>query len=169
MPDQLQRKGNKWVFPISINIYGPEKDAQEIGRRLSKAHTYLQHPILSDSDIPYDNPHFYVVPGAREADAYSAQCPNREDQQAPVVDMTKLFEELERTRILPSWNVDCHLRTPLLEYGSFADLYERVTDTLALAARHQKKALYFIVQREASFYNDDVSLWKAQQNEDGSQ
>ena len=167
--DQLHRKGNKRVFPISINIYGSEKVAQETGRRLSKAHTYLQHPICSNSDIPYDNPHYYAIPGAREPEAYSAPYPEREDQQVPVVDMTKLFEELEDTRRLPSWNVDCHLRTPLLEYGSFTDQYECVTDTLAFAARHQKKALYFIVQREAAVTNDDVSLWKAHQNEDGSQ
>ena len=123
-PDQLHRKGNKTLFPISINIYGSEKIAQESGRRLSKAHTYLQHPVCSNGDIPYNNPHYYAIPGAREADAYSAPYPEREDQRAPVVDMTKLFEELEHTRTLPSWNVDCHLRTPLLEYGSFADLHE---------------------------------------------
>ena len=120
-PDQLQRKGNKQVFPISINIYGSEKVAQATGRRLSKAHTYLQHPISSNSDVPYNNPHYYAVPGAQEADAYNAPYPEKDDQQAPVVDMTKLFEELEHTRRLPSWNADCHLRTPLLEYGSFAD------------------------------------------------
>ena len=167
--DQLRRKGNKTIFPISINIYGSKEIAQESGRKLSKAHTYLQHPIRSDIDIPYQNPHYYAIPGAREADPYSAPYPEREDQQAPVVNMTKLFEELENTRTLPSWNVDCHLRTPLLEYGSFAVLCECVTNTLAFAARHQKKALHFIVQNEASFTNDDVSLWKAHQNEDGSQ
>lgn len=120
-PDQLHRKGNKTIFSISINIYGSEKVAQETGRRLSKAHTYLQHPLCSNSDISYDNPHYYAVPGAREAEAYSAPYSEREDQQAPAIDMTKLFEELEHTRRLPSWNVNCHLRTPLLEYGSFAD------------------------------------------------
>ena len=167
--DQLYRKGNKRVFPISINIYGSEKVAQESGRRLSKAHTYLQHPICSNSDMPYNNPHYYAVPGAREADAYSAPYPEREDQHAPVVDMTKLFEELEHTRGLPSWNADCHLRTPLLEYGSLAELYDCATDTVAFASRHQKKALYFIVQSEAAATNDGVSLWKAHQNQDGSQ
>ena len=167
--DQLYSKGNKKVFPISINIYGSEKDAQETGRRLSKAHTYLQHPIGLNSDIPYNNPHYYTIPGAPEADAYSASCPGGVDKQAAVVDMTRLFEELEHTRRLPSWNVDCHLRTPLLEYYSFSDLYACVTDTLAFAARHQKKALYFIVQREAAVTSDDTSLWKAHQNEDGSQ
>ena len=168
-PDQLHRKGNKTVFPISINIYGSEKVAQEMGRRLSKAHTYLQHPIRSDSEIPYNNPHYYALPGAREADAYSAPYSETQDLQAPVVDMTKLFEELEHTRRLPSWNADCHLRTPLLEYGSFAELCDCVTDTLTFAARHQKKALYFIVQREAAVTSDGVSLWKAHRNEDGSQ
>ena len=168
-PDQLRRKGNKTIFPISINIYGSKEIAQESGRKLSKAHTYLQHPIRSDGDIPYQNPHYYAVPGAREADHYSAPHPETEDQQAPAVDMTKLFEELENTRTLPVWNVDCHLRTPLLEYGSFVGLCECVANTLAFTARHQKKALYFIVQNEASFTNDDVSLWKARQNEDGSQ
>ena len=168
-PDQLHRKGNKRIFSISINVYGSEKVAQETGRRLSKAHTYLQHPICSNSNTPYDNPHYYAIPGAREVEVYSAPYSEREDQQAPAIDMTKLFEELEHNRRLPSWNVNCHLKTSLLEYGSFADQHECVTDTVAFAARHQKKALYFIVQREASLNDDEVSLWKAHQNEDGSQ
>lgn len=116
-PDRLDRKGKKIVFSVSIDVYGLEEIATEIGRRLSKARTYLQHPVCLDKDVPYKNPHFYVIPGARRVeDTYIP--PRREDQQAPVVDIAKIFVEVECARKLPTQNADCNVRTPLLEYGS---------------------------------------------------
>ena len=117
-PSQHYKKGKKTVFAISVNIYGPEDVVQEVGRRLSKARTYLQHPIQQKSEIPYKNPHFYALPGVQKAElAYIPPSSGWEDQRAPVVDIDKVFEVVEHTRRLPSQNADGLVKTPLLEYG----------------------------------------------------
>ena len=37
------------------------------------------------------------------------------------------------------------------------------------ASRHQKEALWFITQREATVIDDHLSLWKAHESGSGSQ
>lgn len=119
-PDQQYKKGTRTVFSISVDVYGSEKVAQEVGKRLSKAHTYLQHPVCLKSDVPYNNPHYYAIPGVQEADvALISPSSEREDQLDPAVDIAKVFEEVEHARRLPTMNADWHVRTPLLEYASF--------------------------------------------------
>ena len=119
--NRLDRKGKKTVFSISIDIYGSEEIATEIGRRLSKARIFLQHPVCLDNNVPYKNPHYYVIPGARKVEtSYIPSSSGREKQQSPVVDIAKVFEEVEHNRKLPTRNADWHVRTPLLEYGSSA-------------------------------------------------
>ncbi|KAF3808323.1 DNA repair protein RAD5B [Colletotrichum gloeosporioides] len=46
---------------LSINVYGMEHIANELGRKLSTASTYLQHPKALSQDKKYDNPHFFKV------------------------------------------------------------------------------------------------------------
>ena len=118
-PIQQYRKGKSTVFPISINIYGSEKVAQDLGKRLSKAHTYLQHPITLNESIPYKNPHYYDIPGLAKAGThYISQSSEREEQQVPVLDMTKIFEDVAHSRKLSSQDADWHISTPLLKYIS---------------------------------------------------
>ena len=118
-PFQQRGKGKTTVFPISINIYGSEKVVQDVGKRLSKARTYLQHPTTLNESVPYKNPHFYDIPGlAKAGPHYISQSSEREEQQAPVLDMTKIFEEVAHSRELPSQEADWHITTPLLGYVS---------------------------------------------------
>lgn len=117
-PVQQHKKGKKVIFSISIDVFGPEKIIQAVGKLLSKAHTYLQHPINLDSGIPYNNPHYYAIPGVRnETKLYVSSVSATEHQQAPILDIAKFFEEVDHTRSLLSQNADWHIRTPLLEYG----------------------------------------------------
>ena len=120
-PDQQYKKGKKTVFPICIDVYGSEKVIQEVGKRLSKAHTYLQHPINLNRGVPYNNPHYYTVPGVpKENHTCVSQSSGREDQQNTILDIAKVLEEIDHGRKLPSRNADWHIRTPLLEYGAFS-------------------------------------------------
>lgn len=119
-PDQQSRRGKREIFTISIDIYGSEKITQDVGKRLSRAHTYLQHPINLDNGVQYNNPHYYAVPGGQTMESlYLSPNSEREDQQTPVVDIAKVFDEVDQTRILLSHNADCRIRTPLLKYGDF--------------------------------------------------
>ena len=121
-PDQHRGKGNKIIFPISIDLYGSEEVAQEVGKRLSKARTYLQHPVSLKSDVLYKNPHYYAIPGVQEASlSHIAPSAEREEQETPSVDIAKVFEEIEHTRQLASQDADSHIITPLLQYGSFLE------------------------------------------------
>ena len=118
-PTQQQRTGKKTIFPISINVYGSEKVVQQVGKRLSKARTYLQHPTTLSENVPYNNPHYYDIPGLAEVgNHYSPQPSEREERQASILDMTKIFEEVARSRELPSQEADWHIITPLLGYVS---------------------------------------------------
>ena len=117
-PTQQHRTG-KTIFPISINIYGSEKVVQDVGKRLSKERTYLQHPTTLNENVPYNNPHYYDIPGLAKAGThYISQSSEREEQRVPVLDMTKIFEDVAHSRKLPSQDADWHITTPLLEYVS---------------------------------------------------
>lgn len=47
---------------LSINIFGPKSTADDVGRRLSKASAFLQHPKTVPVGIEYYNPQFLVFP-----------------------------------------------------------------------------------------------------------
>ena len=58
--DQLVSKRNmKRQFAISLNLYGSESDAHDIGRRLAKVGAFLQHPFYVEDGIEYLNPQFF--------------------------------------------------------------------------------------------------------------
>ena len=48
----------KTIFRVDIVIYGSEEVRETVGKRLSSARIYLQHPCFQESDTEYDNPHF---------------------------------------------------------------------------------------------------------------
>ena len=140
---QQYKKGKKTIFSISIDIYGPGRAAEDVGKRLSKAHTYLQHPIYLDGNVPYNNPHYYDIPRMRKADVSVLSSPRKKCQQSPILDIAKVFEEVDQTRRLPSRNVNCHVMTPLLEYDSF--LLSTVRAVLTLLILHQTPKGSFIL------------------------
>lgn len=139
-PGHQRGKGKDSIMPVSINIYGGKEVMQEVGKRLAKVHIYLQHPIYLDK-VQYSNPHYFVLPGTdQEHDSYLPP-PGQGVRKSEVVDIDRLFEELDHTQGLHIWNADSQIRTPLLE--------------------HQKKALYFLHQKESGIAGSTFSLWKA--------
>ncbi|KAF4989707.1 hypothetical protein FDECE_14622 [Fusarium decemcellulare] len=50
------KKKAKQPFGISINVYGPESDARNIGKQLGKVEAFLQHPFYVENGIEYWNP-----------------------------------------------------------------------------------------------------------------
>lgn len=43
---------------IDIVLYGPKENRSDVGKLLSTARTYLQHPCYQEAGTSYDNPHF---------------------------------------------------------------------------------------------------------------
>ncbi|RGP60194.1 hypothetical protein FSPOR_10783 [Fusarium sporotrichioides] len=56
---QLSFKKGKKPFEISVNIYGRESDARDIGQQLSKVGAFLQHPFYLEDSVEYLNPQFF--------------------------------------------------------------------------------------------------------------
>ncbi|KAF2190710.1 hypothetical protein K469DRAFT_697943 [Zopfia rhizophila CBS 207.26] len=65
---RLMRKhvkgGSKGIFPLSINIYGTQDEANEVGDKLSEVAAFLQHPLFLEPGHNYFNPQ-YFHPGAK--------------------------------------------------------------------------------------------------------
>ena len=115
--DQRHKKRKDTVFNVSIYIYGSDEVAHEVGKRLSKARIYLQHPVNLKIGVSYNNPHYYDIPGGpKEKSLYTSPSFGKEDPQPPVLDIAKLFVEVDRSRRLPSRDAHWCIRTPLLEY-----------------------------------------------------
>ncbi|EQB58429.1 hypothetical protein CGLO_01330 [Colletotrichum gloeosporioides Cg-14] len=83
-----RKKGTKakpTPFSISINVYGMQLIADELGRKLSKASTFLQHPKALSKDKKYDNPHFFKF--------------SEEDDMQALVGITNDSPSAQRARI----------------------------------------------------------------------
>jgi hypothetical protein len=56
---RLASNKKKQPLEISVNIYGMELDALAIGKQLSKAEAFLQHPFHLEDGVEYLNPQFF--------------------------------------------------------------------------------------------------------------
>ena len=147
-PYPQPKKGKKAVLSISIDLYGSGQIAQEVGKRLSKARTYLQHPVCLKNNVPYNNPHYYALPGVQGANlAHISPSSEREKQGTSSVDIAKVFEEIEHTRQLASRNADLHIKTPLLQYVSFLESCDAWLTPRALRLDTKRKA-YVLLCKE---------------------
>lgn len=70
---------------VEVNVYGPSSHAQNVGRALSDAGVYLQHPSILSTGTNYQNPHFIQFTGSRRADVeFTAKSePAQLDTDAP--------------------------------------------------------------------------------------
>jgi hypothetical protein len=103
---------------VDINVYGFKDVAQIVGKRLSKAPIYLQHPHRLDDNIEYDNPHYFRAPGQptpRPGTVMTMICPEKPMQLASrSPDISTVFDSLTRHRFLQQVKEDSRIRTPLL-------------------------------------------------------
>lgn len=59
--NQLRTKKGNQTFRISVNVYGPESDASDIGKQLAEAQGSLQHPFYLEDGVEYLNPQFFQL------------------------------------------------------------------------------------------------------------
>jgi hypothetical protein len=50
---------SKRIFPLSLNIFGPEDEADSIGEQLANAGVFLQHPCFLENGFEYYNPQYF--------------------------------------------------------------------------------------------------------------
>lgn len=116
-PGKQWKKGGETIgLPFCINIYGSRRIAQEVGKRLSKGGSFLQHPYLLDEGIEYDNPHYFKLPNRKIAlppDNVVSQCqqPPRGSQAAQV---SGILDSLDHGAVLQDNSVGAMVQSELL-------------------------------------------------------
>ena len=116
-PGKHWKKGRETIgLPLCINVYGSRRIAQEVGKRLSKEGSFLQHPYLLDESIEYDNPHYFKLPNRKPAlppgNAISQyRQPSRESQATQV---SGILDSLDHGAVLQDDNVGAMVQSELL-------------------------------------------------------
>ncbi|RKK93675.1 hypothetical protein BFJ71_g9469 [Fusarium oxysporum] len=139
---QLSRTAKK-SFEISVNIYGRELDARDIGQQLSKVGAFLQHPFYLEDGVEYLNPQFFDL---EDGPRYMTHLVGMDDSKF----QAKTFSDAVEVTLTS------------LDHGMPAlpinDLDIIVTDDLITPLQdHQKAALSFIQRRENSEYCQQVA------------
>ncbi|KAF3937496.1 hypothetical protein ABW19_dt0201046 [Dactylella cylindrospora] len=137
--EKSQKKTQKKTrIDLTINIFGPEAIAEEVGDALSGVSGYLQHPVYLEDGIKYANPH-YFYPGDTMEDIRHLIGPIPIDEKSERVSqgIAGLLASLEK-------------RTPLSQRPD-VDLTaasSRLVDTKLKS--HQVDGVRFMVDREDS-------------------
>jgi hypothetical protein len=164
---------------IRLTVYGLLEDADGVGKTLSEADLYLQHPSPTDCSrqLRYHNPQFLIRPG-REMPTLEDLSIRSSSSQDPAEHQ---LDEVTQARVLRIFD-DAHdgasgdrsvvepsprLRTALKEYVSRAELAGLWY--LTSVCRHQRLALSFMSDKEGQISDipSSRSLWRISTDFDG--
>jgi len=122
-------------MPVDIVIYGSPELGKSVGRLLSSARIYLQHPCHQDPKTEYENPHFLNLmtlsttsTSFRSGSGAQTPLKNSETSIADSADfneditmaealqtkLAKVFGSLTRYKTLKRLEADIKITTPLL-------------------------------------------------------
>ena len=148
-PHELPGQPCSETYDMTINLYGKKKNAQKVGRHLSQKQLYLRMPFGVERGFEVHNPHTLVptvpkvLPRTGLAGSHGSGFTTRTPEEIRV-EVTGMFDSLQKSLNLPEMDQDPHVITPLLA--------------------HQKQALFFMTTREHSkgFSEDEgtTSLWR---------
>lgn len=160
--DVRRRKPNEWsgqpcddVYRISINIYGPRKMAESIGRFLSQKNVWLGTPNSVEAGIKVVNPHaekrLLAAASQAQANRFSVQSETLTVEEISSA-VTKMFDQLQSAENLPQMEPPDLVKTPLLP--------------------HQKQALWYMTEKEkqrklGTEEKDNNSLWRMKYQRNG--
>ncbi|EEQ31460.1 putative 1-phosphatidylinositol 4-kinase [Microsporum canis] len=165
--DVRRRRPNEWpgqacseLFRISINLYGPRRVADNIGRFLSQKNIWLGFPNAVEAGISTYNPHaerrrLMAVATQQQqpqqSTRYTVQSEVRTAEEISNA-VTKMFDQLQGAQNLPEIDTPELLSTQLLP--------------------HQKQALGFMMEKEkprklGPDEADNNSLWRVEHKGNG--
>ncbi|EED13190.1 SNF2 family helicase/ATPase, putative [Talaromyces stipitatus ATCC 10500] len=138
-------------YRAAINLIGPRKYAEMVGKTLGHANVWLDTPSLVDRGMPVFNPHaklrhaqlnYGPAAGSRSRDTVTYEVRTAEEVNDAVM---KMFDQLKSAENIPEMEPSPLIRTPLLH--------------------HQKQALWFMMEKEqdrkyGSKEEDNNSLWR---------
>ncbi|CZS79304.1 unnamed protein product [Fusarium graminearum] len=138
----LSRKSAKSPFEISVNIYGYELDARDIGQRLSKVGAFLQHPFYLEEGVEYLNPQFFYP---QDGPRYMTHLVGMDEPKF----QAKVFSDVVE-------GVLSSLDNGLPNLGINDPEIILTDDLITTLQDHQKTALSFILRRETPEYCQQV-------------
>lgn len=160
--DFRRRRLDEWagqpcdeIYRISINIYGPRKMSESIGRFLSHKNVWLGTPNAVEAGIKIVNPHAEKrhLAAATQVQAYrhSVQSETLTVEEISSA-VTKMFDQLQSAQNLPEMDPPDLVKTPLLP--------------------HQKQALWYMTEKErprklGPEEKDNNSLWRVKYHRNG--
>lgn len=159
-PTEYPGKEVSEYYDMTINLYGPRKNATAVGRHLSQKQIYLRTPISSDANIDVFNPQAptQVAPRTSLSTGYSTHGSSGAGYVTRTVeevrsDVIGMFDSLQKSENLPEMSSDPRIKTELLS--------------------HQKQGLYFLTNKEkhrvfSDKEEDNNSLWRLKFRPNGS-
>ncbi|EEH42116.1 uncharacterized protein PADG_06936 [Paracoccidioides brasiliensis Pb18] len=158
--DVRKKKENEWpgqscseIYRVTINIYGPRKMADAIGRHLGQKNVWLGTPNSVEAGISTYNPHSErrLVQAASTTNRLVVQSETRTAEEINSA-ITKMFDRLTSTGDIPEMEPPPMIKTPLLP--------------------HQRQALWYMLQKEKprKFGENEAennSLWRIQHQSNG--
>ena len=103
--------GKRTNLAIKINVYGSARESEIVGKQLSSANIYLQHPDHCDKQAKYDNPHVFKLP-QMELPALEPSTPAPSETE--FIDLPSILDSLDRNDSLQQTLVDGRIKTELL-------------------------------------------------------
>lgn len=110
------KNNSKTQISIYLNLYGPPSISAQVGKTLSKADLFLQHPILLEKNVKYENPHYLNVSLLR----YSASELPTPPLESPIETLktpnlvSSVLDDLDQQNYLHMAHVDQNsIKTPL--------------------------------------------------------
>ncbi|KAJ4094511.1 hypothetical protein NW760_012660 [Fusarium oxysporum] len=140
---QLSSRKAKQSFEISVNIYGRELDARDIGQQLSKVGAFLQHPCYLEDGVEYLNPQFF---GFEDGPRHMTHLVGMDESKF----RAKIFSDAVENALT---SLDRGMPTLAINEPDIIPTDDLITPL----EDHQKAALSFIRLREDSEYCQQVS------------
>ncbi|KAG5294535.1 transcription termination factor 2 [Histoplasma ohiense] len=158
--DVRKKKENEWpgqpcseAYRVAINLYGPRKMADGIGRHLGQKNVWLGTPNSVEAGISTYNPHAErrLVQMASTTNRLAVQSETRTAEEINSA-VTKMFDQLSSAENIPEMEPPPSIKTPLLS--------------------HQKQALWYMLDKEkprrfGEKEEENNSLWRVHYQPNG--
>ncbi|KAI6520061.1 hypothetical protein MCOR10_006466 [Pyricularia oryzae] len=158
--DVIQRTRRQFdaTLKVDMNVYGTRKNADAVGRALSKRKIFLQDPDHGVLGVDYHNPHLIEFPGFEDTPACLAAAERLSEDQAPSKNSEAGVAKTGDSRRAVSAVFHSLTRHRGLDLAQGSKLRTKLFE-------HQQKALHFMKQREEGPILADYSLWQHSMNE----
>ncbi|KAK3986136.1 SNF2 family N-terminal domain-containing protein [Cladorrhinum sp. PSN332] len=137
------------ILPLSVNIYGPDKSAHQVGLLLSSLSVCLQHPFSTGSHCKYFNPQLYQKGGNMEDLTHLVGLTEKELRAKDLSDEVEhIFESLDSFATDPGCFDSTESNRIMQESGGLP----QISSLTVQLKHHQLSAIAFIRQRENHDY-----------------